>query len=291
MRLASSGFGRRAANGFTVAIGPRKIGVAPRQITQFLVICTFPCAAKAFACWRTVRVAKPTGLVRESYCLNPRFGLENCMHIPKSLLLATVAYLAISASKTLAKDSDDAAKLREAMRQKLAEEKSAQTAPAQVTPAAPAKPAAPAATAKPVTPATPAAPVKPTPAPVKPATQASATDSVVVGDNPEDAALREAMRARMADKAAPTAVPAAAPAEPAPAPTKPAEPAPSKAKPAKPAPSKAKPAKAASTPMQTPASPLAGSKEERLKHLLDQYKADQITPEEYHKQRAKIVAE
>lgn len=201
------------------------------------------------------------------------------MHIPKSLLLATVAYLAISASKTLAKDSDDAAKLREAMRQKLAEEKIAQTAPAQATPAAPAKPAAPAATAKPVTPATPAAPVKPTPAPapVKPATQASATDSVVVGDDPEDAALRETMHARMADKA----VPAAAPAEPAPAPTKPA----------KPAPSKAKPAKAASTPMQTPASPLAGSKEERLKHLLDQYKADQITPEEYHKQRAKIVAE
>jgi hypothetical protein len=34
-----------------------------------------------------------------------------------------------------------------------------------------------------------------------------------------------------------------------------------------------------------------GSKEQRLGVLLQQYKADQITPQEYHAQRAKILAE
>jgi hypothetical protein len=58
------------------------------------------------------------------------------------------------------------------------------------------------------------------------------------------------------------------------------------------APAVTKPAKASAfEPLQAPPSPLTGSKDERLKQLLDQYKADQITPEEYHKQRAAIVAE
>jgi hypothetical protein len=34
-----------------------------------------------------------------------------------------------------------------------------------------------------------------------------------------------------------------------------------------------------------------GSKERRLDDLLRLYKADQITPQEYHVQRAKIIAE
>lgn len=50
------------------------------------------------------------------------------------------------------------------------------------------------------------------------------------------------------------------------------------------------PQKAMST-LEAPASPLAGSKEQRLQQLLQQYKADQITPEQYHQQRAKIIAE
>jgi len=37
--------------------------------------------------------------------------------------------------------------------------------------------------------------------------------------------------------------------------------------------------------------PLSGSKEARLAALLVQYKADQITPEQYHQERAKILAE
>ena len=40
-----------------------------------------------------------------------------------------------------------------------------------------------------------------------------------------------------------------------------------------------------------PALPIAASKEERLQALLEKYKADQISPEEYHQQRAAILAQ
>ena len=45
------------------------------------------------------------------------------------------------------------------------------------------------------------------------------------------------------------------------------------------------------TPLAGPASSLPALKEQRLQTLLDQYKADKITAEEYHDQRAKIIAE
>jgi hypothetical protein len=48
------------------------------------------------------------------------------------------------------------------------------------------------------------------------------------------------------------------------------------------------PVPAPSTP---PVIPTAGSKEQRLAELLRLYKSDQITPTEYHEQRAKIIAE
>lgn len=55
---------------------------------------------------------------------------------------------------------------------------------------------------------------------------------------------------------------------------------------------KAKPeAPAPFTPLAAPPSSLPASKEQRLQTLLDQYKADKITAEEYHDQRAKIIAE
>jgi hypothetical protein len=44
-------------------------------------------------------------------------------------------------------------------------------------------------------------------------------------------------------------------------------------------------------PIAAPALPIAASKEERLQALLVKYKADQISPEEYHQQRAAILAE
>jgi hypothetical protein len=45
------------------------------------------------------------------------------------------------------------------------------------------------------------------------------------------------------------------------------------------------------TPIHTAPAPVAGSKEQRLQALLQQYQADKISPEEYHSQRAKILAE
>jgi hypothetical protein len=44
-------------------------------------------------------------------------------------------------------------------------------------------------------------------------------------------------------------------------------------------------------PLQGPASGLSAAKDQRLADLLHQYKADLVTPEEYHAQRAKILAE
>ena len=44
-------------------------------------------------------------------------------------------------------------------------------------------------------------------------------------------------------------------------------------------------------PMTAPAVPFSGDKQQRLNELLKQYQADQITPAQYHEQRAKIIAE
>jgi hypothetical protein len=44
-------------------------------------------------------------------------------------------------------------------------------------------------------------------------------------------------------------------------------------------------------PLQSPPSAVPAAKEQRLQELLRKYRADQITPEEYHQQRAKILAE
>ena len=53
----------------------------------------------------------------------------------------------------------------------------------------------------------------------------------------------------------------------------------------------AKPAKAkGSTPQPVVAPALPMGKEQKLQALLNQYKADQITPEQYHEQRAAIIS-
>jgi hypothetical protein len=44
-------------------------------------------------------------------------------------------------------------------------------------------------------------------------------------------------------------------------------------------------------PLQGPAPAVSAGKQERLAELLRKYRADQVTPEEYHVQRAKILAE
>lgn len=44
-------------------------------------------------------------------------------------------------------------------------------------------------------------------------------------------------------------------------------------------------------PLFPPPMPISGSKEQRLRELLYRYTNDQISPEQYHQQRAKILAE
>jgi hypothetical protein len=44
-------------------------------------------------------------------------------------------------------------------------------------------------------------------------------------------------------------------------------------------------------PIEAPALPVSAAKEAQLKALLGKYKADQITPVEYQKQRAEILAQ
>ena len=44
-------------------------------------------------------------------------------------------------------------------------------------------------------------------------------------------------------------------------------------------------------PVAAPPLPINNSKQERLQALLDKYKSDQLTPDEYHQQRAAILAE
>jgi hypothetical protein len=44
-------------------------------------------------------------------------------------------------------------------------------------------------------------------------------------------------------------------------------------------------------PIQGPASPLGSDKKQRLSELLRKYQADELTPEQYHQQRAKILSE
>jgi hypothetical protein len=44
-------------------------------------------------------------------------------------------------------------------------------------------------------------------------------------------------------------------------------------------------------PLSAPPLPISLSKEQRLSELLRQYQLDQISPEQYHEQRAKILAE
>ena len=44
-------------------------------------------------------------------------------------------------------------------------------------------------------------------------------------------------------------------------------------------------------PIETPLLPISAAQEAQLQALLAKYKADQITPEEYHRRRAEILAQ
>lgn len=125
----------------------------------------------------------------------------------------------------------------------------------------------------------------PVPAPVPaPAVQTAPKTALAVpppADADTIAKARAAMEEKMKDLQAHPPVETAATA-------------PEGAKPmAQPSPRKPKTLKGAPEfpPMQPPPPAVSADKEQRLQELLSKYKADQITPEQYHEQRAKILAE
>jgi len=113
--------------------------------------------------------------------------------------------------------------------------------------------------------AAPATPAAPTASPFAPHV---ATWSAGAGDNAAQAKAREALwlKMRELDSQQPVAPPIGTPVAPA-VPT------------------------VAFKPIEPPPAAISGTKSGKLAELLRQYRADQITPEEYHKQRAAILAE
>lgn len=218
------------------------------------------------------------------------------MQISKSFLVVCAAAYCAALLPLHAADTEAQIKARSALEQKLNELQMQSQA---VIP--PQREAAPAAVPAPaVEPAVAAAPSAP--APVLALPPAADSESI--------AKAREALRQKLAELEAqpaqpivqPAPAPAPAAAEPAPAATtvvqKAAAPAGEAAAAPAPAP-KQKPAKKSVSPQVTqsfpqiegPAPAVAADKQQRLDELLRKYRADQVTPEEYHQQRAKILAE
>jgi hypothetical protein len=176
-----------------------------------------------------------------------------------SKISGMICAAAICASPFLvrAEDTEAQAKLREAMRQKMAESHAQPPAAASAV-----------KVAKPVE-------SRPAAAAPKTSVQVKPTD-----DAAHEAAMRQALTKAMDEKNSATT--AAKPAV--------------KAAVAKP------PAKVSAATPETavpvmaplkydPNLPLSAEKQERLNTLLEKYMADQVTPQEYHEQRAKILAE
>ncbi|HEY2084033.1 MAG TPA: hypothetical protein VGI88_14720 [Verrucomicrobiae bacterium] len=170
--------------------------------------------------------------------------------------------------------------LHEALHEKMRETQEAPAAPVKPAPAAPVA----------TKPAAPAAPVAKSPAPSEAAPAPMYSPAPVTPANSADSEkLREALDQKMkANEAAAAANPAPAPAmantenppgtHAAPKPT-------------------AKPTQKSPQPAMTlpqlsgPPSSLPAAKQQKLDELLQQYRADQLTPQQYHEQRAKILSE
>lgn len=189
-----------------------------------------------------------------------------------------ICALAVCGSLSLhAEDTPAQAAARAALLQKMQEAESTPPAapptPAPVAPApAPALVTPTPAPAAPV-PVTPPTVVAPTPAPV-PVVKAPAAVAPAVGqagDTEAQARARAALNAKMAEVGTPaTSTVITATTSPA---------------------GVTSTTSTALKPITAPALPINMTKAGKLEWLLSQYKADQITPEEYHKQRAEILAE
>ena len=211
-------------------------------------------------------------------------------------------------------DSEEQAKMREALRRAMEQPGAGKSQPIAPAPT-PTIPAPTQAEQQPV--ATPppqqAAPVTPVAPPPAPATATVVVETPQVFENvpasdPESMArAREAMRQKMQElQSTPSAAPAPAvtpePAKPvvavapppaAPKPTPAAEPAPGPTPKPQPKVSPAPVATATSNykPIEAPASPFSTAKQAKLNEILARYRADAITAQEYHAQRAAIIAE
>ena len=227
-------------------------------------------------------------------------------------------------------DSETIAKAREALRQKMVELQSPPggrpVPPAQWTPTTVVRPSPP--VAQPTTPAPAVQPVptpaiQPVPAPSRttqpapavaqpapaPAVQPTPQPTLVVPPPVSEESIakaRQALRQKMDELEGQAPVPTTAPAPaPVPAVTTPApavQPAPATpqattvvvpATQPRPANISKKTGKGPLVfpPIQGPPPAISADKDARLAELLRKYKADEITPEEYHQQRAKILSE
>lgn len=215
------------------------------------------------------------------------------MQTIKFLAVLGAASIGLAPFVSSAQDSDDQAKFREAMRKAIEEQNAAEAAGT-------AAPAAPKPVAQPATKPTVVVPVPAEPETAKAAAtkgDAKFSDAPVAGDDENMAKFRTALRQEIANNPAPTATAptaasgtaVAAKAAPAPAPAK-AAPAAAKPAPVARAHASSKPTYSAAPGEEIP-SPFSAAKQQRLDALLGQYKADAITPQEYHAQRAAIIAE
>jgi hypothetical protein len=223
------------------------------------------------------------------------------MQISKCFLVVCAATYCTVVLPLRAADTDTDNKLREAMRKKMSELE-AQPAP---QPAPVAKPLLAATQPMPIPPPAVVQPV-PAPQPAAPPPPAVAQPAPAVSPPVKQESIdkaRETLHRQMAElENQPPAVTAATIPSPKMADSRPGQkPVEAKAqatasKPeAQPKAEKAlnKPAKGAPvfTPIQAPPPAISADKGARLAELLRKYKADQITPEEYHQQRAKILSE
>ncbi|MGN6552207.1 MAG: hypothetical protein ACTHLW_00520 [Verrucomicrobiota bacterium] len=232
------------------------------------------------------------------------------MQISSRIVLACVITTMVSPTFLRAADTEAQIKARQALEQKMQElqTRSGTQAPAEQPIAPMTKPAAPAA-AKPMYQPAPAAPAvvskpKPSNAPVfQSAPQASSTDIEKAREalrkamqelqsRPEPEATAEAPKAKEPTKAANKKEPVfentPAVATAAPAPVKKDEP--KKVKEKQPEKTVAA-AKSPMTlqPLQGPPTGLSADQEQQLQDLLQQYREDKLTPDEYHTARMKVL--
>lgn len=173
------------------------------------------------------------------------------MQISKISVIIFAAAICASPLLVRAEDTEAQAKLREAMRQKMAE--SHPQPPAAASAVKVAKPVESRSTA---------------------AAPNTSVQVIPADDAAREAAMRQALTKAMDEKNS---------AAPIVRPTKPS------AKVSATTPETGVPVM--SPPMYDPNLPLSAEKQQRLNTLLEKYMADQVTPQEYHEQRAKILAE